>query len=89
MTLNFLHPGRIATDRVIGDGTLEEAQAAARDTIPAGRLGAARGDRRGRRVPLLRARLLHHGHEPAGGRRAHPQRQLSYPQGESNPRYRP
>ena len=28
VTLNFLHPGRIATDRVIGDGTLEEAQAA-------------------------------------------------------------
>jgi 3-oxoacyl-[acyl-carrier protein] reductase len=39
VTLNFLHPGRIATARVIGDGTLEEAQAAARDTIPAGRLG--------------------------------------------------
>jgi 3-oxoacyl-[acyl-carrier protein] reductase len=40
VTLNFLHPGRIATDRVIGDGTLEEAQAAARDAIPAGRLGS-------------------------------------------------
>jgi 3-oxoacyl-[acyl-carrier protein] reductase len=40
VTLNFLHPGRIATDRVIGDGTLAEAQAAARDTIPAGRLGS-------------------------------------------------
>ena len=40
VTLNFLHPGRIATDRVIGDGTLEEAQAAARDTVPAGRLGS-------------------------------------------------
>ena len=40
VTLNVLHPGRIATDRVIGDGTLEEAQAAARDTIPAGRLGS-------------------------------------------------
>lgn len=39
VTLNFLHPGRIATARVIGDGTLEEAQAAARDTVPAGRLG--------------------------------------------------
>jgi 3-oxoacyl-[acyl-carrier protein] reductase len=38
VTLNFLHPGRIATDRVIGSGTLEEAQAAARDTVP-GRLG--------------------------------------------------
>ena len=40
VTLNFLHPGRIATDRVIGTGTLEEAQAAARDTVPAGRLGS-------------------------------------------------
>ena len=40
VTLNFLHPGRIATDRVIGDGTLEEAQAAAHDTVPAGRLGS-------------------------------------------------
>jgi 3-oxoacyl-[acyl-carrier protein] reductase len=39
VTLNFLHPGRIATERVIGDGTLEEAQAAARDTVP-GRLGS-------------------------------------------------
>ena len=39
VTLNFLHPGRIATDRVIGSGTLEEAQAAARDTVP-GRLGS-------------------------------------------------
>ena len=38
VTLNFLHPGRIATDRVIGSGTLEDAQAAARDTVP-GRLG--------------------------------------------------
>jgi 3-oxoacyl-[acyl-carrier protein] reductase len=40
VTLNFLHPGRIATDRVIGEGTLEEAQAAARGTVPAGRLGS-------------------------------------------------
>jgi 3-oxoacyl-[acyl-carrier protein] reductase len=39
VTVNFLHPGRIATDRVIGSGTLEEAQAAARDTVP-GRLGS-------------------------------------------------
>jgi 3-oxoacyl-[acyl-carrier protein] reductase len=39
VTLNFLHPGRIATERVIGDGTLDEAQAAARDTVP-GRLGS-------------------------------------------------
>ena len=40
VTLNFLHPGRIATDRVIGTaGSLEAAQEAARNTVPAGRLG--------------------------------------------------
>ena len=40
VTLNFVHPGRIATDRVIGpSGSLEAAQEDARRTIPAGRLG--------------------------------------------------
>jgi 3-oxoacyl-[acyl-carrier protein] reductase len=40
VTLNFLHPGRIATDRVIGTaGSLEAAEEAARKTVPAGRLG--------------------------------------------------
>lgn len=40
VTLNFVHPGRIATERVVGPaGSLEAAQAAARETIPAGRLG--------------------------------------------------
>jgi 3-oxoacyl-[acyl-carrier protein] reductase len=40
VTLNFVHPGRIATDRVIGtSGSLEAAQESARATIPAGRLG--------------------------------------------------
>jgi 3-oxoacyl-[acyl-carrier protein] reductase len=40
VTLNFVHPGRIATDRVIGtSGSLEAAQEMARKTIPAGRLG--------------------------------------------------
>ncbi len=42
VTLNFVHPGRIATDRVIGAaGSLEAAQESARKTIPAGRLGTA------------------------------------------------
>ena len=42
VTLNFVHPGRIATDRVIGTaGSLEAAQESARKTIPAGRLGTA------------------------------------------------
>ena len=41
VTLNTVLPGRIATDRVFeGAGSPEAAEAAARDTIPAGRLGA-------------------------------------------------
>jgi 3-oxoacyl-[acyl-carrier protein] reductase len=40
VTLNTLLPGRIATDRLADDqGSLEPAEAAARDQVPAGRLG--------------------------------------------------
>jgi 3-oxoacyl-[acyl-carrier protein] reductase len=40
VTLNTVLPGRIATDRVFsGAGSREAAEDAARDTIPAGRLG--------------------------------------------------
>ena len=40
VTLNAVLPGRIATDRLVGGyGSLEAAQAAARDQVPAGRLG--------------------------------------------------
>ena len=40
VTLNHIHPGQIATDRMIGTaGSLEAAQARARETVPAGRLG--------------------------------------------------
>ena len=40
VTLNTVHPGRIATDRMIDTaGSVEAAQARARETIPAGRLG--------------------------------------------------
>jgi 3-oxoacyl-[acyl-carrier protein] reductase len=40
VTLNTLLPGRIATDRMIDTaGSREAAEAAARETIPAGRLG--------------------------------------------------
>ena len=40
MTFNHVHPGRIATDRMIDiAGSLEEAQKLARETIPAERLG--------------------------------------------------
>lgn len=40
VTLNTLLPGRIATDRLADDkGSLEPAEAAAREQVPAGRLG--------------------------------------------------
>ena len=40
MTLNFVHPGRIATERIAGSsGSMEAAQESARTTIPAARLG--------------------------------------------------
>jgi 3-oxoacyl-[acyl-carrier protein] reductase len=40
VTLNTVHPGRIATDRVLDTaGSREAAEADARDTVPAGRLG--------------------------------------------------
>jgi 3-oxoacyl-[acyl-carrier protein] reductase len=40
VTLNHVHPGRIATDRMIDtSGSLEAAEEMARKTIPAGRLG--------------------------------------------------
>jgi 3-oxoacyl-[acyl-carrier protein] reductase len=40
VTFNFVHPGNIATDRMIDTaGSAEAAEARARTTIPAGRLG--------------------------------------------------
>jgi len=40
VTLNHVHPGQIATDRMISTaGSLEAADAKARETVPAGRLG--------------------------------------------------
>jgi 3-oxoacyl-[acyl-carrier protein] reductase len=40
ITVNTVHPGRIATDRMIDTaGSREAAEAQARETIPAGRLG--------------------------------------------------
>jgi 3-oxoacyl-[acyl-carrier protein] reductase len=40
ITVNTVATGRFATDRLAGeDGSLEEAEAAARDQVPAGRLG--------------------------------------------------
>ena len=40
VTLNHIHPGRIATERMIDTaGSMEAAEEQARETIPAGRLG--------------------------------------------------
>ncbi len=40
ITLNTVHPGRIATDRMIDtSGSLEAAQTQARESVPVGRLG--------------------------------------------------
>ena len=40
VTLNHVHPGKIATDRIYGNaGSREAAEADARETVPAGRLG--------------------------------------------------
>jgi 3-oxoacyl-[acyl-carrier protein] reductase len=40
LTFNHVHPGKIATDRMIDtSGSLEAAEQSARETIPAGRLG--------------------------------------------------
>jgi len=40
VTLNVVHPGRIATERVFGNaGSRKAAEAEARETVPAGRLG--------------------------------------------------
>ena len=75
VTLNSVLPGRIATERIFGTapGGREAAEAAARETC---RRAARhrRGARRGRRLPLLGPRELHHGHDAAGRRRRHRQR---------------
>ena len=40
MTFNHVHPGQIATDRMIDTaGSLEAAQERAKQNVPAGRLG--------------------------------------------------
>ena len=87
VTLNFVHPGRIATDRSIATaGSLEAAQENARRTVPAGRLGTPEE---------LAAAAVFLCSEPAsyitgtsllvdgGATRS----VCEYPQGESNPRY--
>ena len=75
VTFNTVHPGRIATDRMIDTaGSLEAAEEAARKTIPAGRLGTVEELAAAAVVPVLRAGELHHGHDAARRRRRDEQR---------------
>ena len=86
VTLNVVHPGQIATDRMITTaGSREAAEARARETIPAGEARHRRGARRRRGLPLLRPGGVHHRHEPAGRRRAHAQRAVAIPPGGIEP----
>ena len=72
VTLNTVLPGRIATDRIFGNaGSREAAEAAARDDVPAGRLGTV-DELAAAAVFLCSARgELRHRHHAAGRRRAH------------------
>ena len=88
VTLNFLHPGRIATDRVIGDGTARGGPG--RTPATPSRPAASARPRRSppppcssapRPRPTSRARACSW---TAGSRAAS---ELRYPQGESNSRY--
>ncbi len=73
ITVNTVLTGRFATERLAGeDGSLEGAEEAARTQVPAGRLGTPGGVRRPRRLPLLRARRLHHRHHDPDRRRRPP-----------------
>ena len=75
VTFNHVHPGQIATDRMIDTaGSLEAAQERAKQSIPAGRLGHRRGARRGGRLPVLAGGVLHHRNGHPGRRRPLPQR---------------
>ncbi len=56
VTINTVLPGRIATERSYSTaGSREAAEAAARESVPAGRLGTRRGDGGRRGLPLLGA----------------------------------
>ena len=70
VTLNHVHPGQIATDRIFGNaGSREAAEATAREAVPRRPARHRRGARSRSRLPLLGAGELHHGHEPARRRR--------------------
>ena len=80
VTLNHIHPGRIATDRMIATaGSLEAAHGAGAGDHPRGPARHRRGARGRGGVPLLGASGLHHRHVAAGRRRAVAKRQLIPP----------
>ena len=75
VTFNHVHPGQIATDRMIDTaGSLEAAEERAKKTIPTGPARHRRGARRGRRLPVLSAGRLRQRNGATRGRRAHAQR---------------
>ena len=72
ITVNTVLPGRIATDRLADpEGSLEGAEAAAKEQVPAGPPRHGRGVRRRGGVPLLRPGVLRHWHRRPRGRRPH------------------
>ena len=62
VTLNHVHPGRIATDRMIDTGLARGGRGEARARPPRGPARHRRGARRRRRLPVLGAGVLHHRH---------------------------
>ena len=73
ITVNTVATGRFATERLADDaGSMEAAEAAAKAGSPGRAPRPARGVRRPRRLPLLRARRLHHRHRDPDRRRPAP-----------------
>ena len=69
ITVNLVAPGWIPTERHAGDSQeMKDAYAAGRPDEADGR---ARGHRRGRRLPRLRRRPVHHRPAALGQRRQH------------------
>ena len=70
ITVNTVATGRFATDRMAElGGSMENVEAAARREVPGRPARHRRGVRRPRRLPLLRARRLHHRHRDPDRRR--------------------
>ena len=73
VTLNTIATGRIATDRIAELwGSIEKAEAGAKEQIPAGRLGDDRGVRRPGCLPVLGSRVISDWRDDSARRRAQP-----------------